>query len=241
MIPMIDFHSHILPGIDDGSKDLAESLAMVQMLADQGVDVAVATPHFYANHESVERFLARRQAAWQLLTEHLPEGSPRILPGAEVRYYEGISRLSELKSLRIQGSKLLLLEMSMSRWTEYTVRELEELSRARDITVVMAHIERYLNYQDPAVLDRLLERGILMQINASFLNGFTTRRKALKLLADRTVHLIGSDCHNLTDRPPALHKAYQVIRKKLGDGFVTQLNDYTSDLLVSQGKPIYTM
>lgn len=233
---MIDFHSHILPGMDDGSKDLAESLALVQMLAEQGVETVVATPHFYANHESVDQFLARRQAAYELLPRHLPEGAPRILLGAEVRYYEGISRLSDLKSLRIQGSKLLLLEMSMSRWTEYTVRELEDLSRFRDVTLVMAHIERYLGVQDPAVLDRLLSDGILMQVNAGFFNRFLTRRKALRMLADGTVHLVGSDCHNLTDRPPMLHKAYQTIAKKLGDGFVTQMNDYAGDLLARSGE-----
>ena len=119
---MIDFHSHILPGIDDGSKDVAESLAMLSALKEQGVDTVVATPHFYANHHSVEEFLRRRQKAMDRLSAELSEGAPTIVLGAEVRYYEGISHLQNLESLCIGDSKLLLLEMPFYKWTEYTVR-----------------------------------------------------------------------------------------------------------------------
>ena len=107
---MIDFHSHILPGMDDGSKNIEESLALLRMLAEQGVKKVVATPHFYANDESVEKFLARRQQSYESLRAALPAGMPEILLGAEVRYYQGISRLKELKELCVQGSNLLLLE-----------------------------------------------------------------------------------------------------------------------------------
>ena len=223
---MIDFHSHILPGIDDGSRDVSESIAMLEMLSEQGVDTVVATPHFYANHESVNRFLDRRQAAYQALLEKLPQGAPEILLGAEVKYYEGISRLSELKTLRIQGSKLLLLEMSMSKWTEYTVRELEELSRLRDFKVILAHIERYMSYQSPEVMDRLLSAGILMQVNASFFTHLGSRQKAIKLLESGYIHFVGSDCHNMTARPPKLDTAYEWIEKKLGAEFTSQMIEY---------------
>ena len=83
---MIDFHSHILPGIDDGSKDAATSLLMLNALKKQGADTVCATSHFYATQRSVERFLFRRQEAWDRLCEVLPQDAPRILLGAEVLY-----------------------------------------------------------------------------------------------------------------------------------------------------------
>ncbi len=96
---MIDFHTHILPALDDGSRDVTESVAMMSMLAEQGIQTVVATPHFYANEHSVEHFLERRTAAYERLSAALPEGGPRLLCGAEVCYYPGISRLDGLQRL----------------------------------------------------------------------------------------------------------------------------------------------
>ena len=122
---MLDFHSHILPRVDDGSQGLEESLLMLSAMKDQGVTTVIATPHFYANDDSVDSFLSRRDAAYAALAPQYTD-VPRIILGAEVKYYEGISRLPDLKRLRIDGSRLLLLEMSMSKWSEYAVREVLE-------------------------------------------------------------------------------------------------------------------
>ena len=80
----------------------------------------------------------------EALKPQLPENAPRILLGAEVRYYQGISRLEGLKKLTVEGSKLLLLEMPMGVWTESMVRELVELSGKSSVRIVLAHVERYL-------------------------------------------------------------------------------------------------
>ena len=100
---MIDFHSHVLPHMDDGSKNMAESISLIEMQKQQGVNTVVATPHFHANDESVESFLDRRLKACIELRKQLPENAPNIIMGAEVRYYEGISRLEGLKKLRVEG------------------------------------------------------------------------------------------------------------------------------------------
>ena len=228
---MIDWHSHILPAMDDGSRDLSESLAMLQMQAEQGVQVAVATPHFYANDESVEAFLQRRQESFDALSAQLPPNAPKILLGAEVRYYQGISRWPELKKLCIQGSRVLLLEMPMCRWTEYMVRELLELASMGSIQLVMAHIERYLPLQDGDVWAKLRERGVLMQVNASFFRGFGNRRKALSLLEKGYIHGLGSDCHNTEARPPRIQEAFAYIEKKIGADYLHQMDAFGRDLL----------
>ena len=140
---MIDWHTHILPEMDDGSHCVAESISMVNMQAAQGVSSIIATPHFYANHDTVSSFLDRRDKTYGLLKAELPREAPDIKIGAEVLYYQGISRLEGLMALRIEGSKLLLLEMPMTEWTEHMIKELIELSGKGGIRLVLAHVERY--------------------------------------------------------------------------------------------------
>lgn len=229
---MIDWHSHILPKMDDGSKSKEESLALLKELKAQGVNTVVATPHFYANEETVQDFLNRRQKSFDRLSENLSDDLPRVLLGAEVCYYSGISRMENLEHLKIQNSNLLLIEMPFSRWTEYTVRELLELSSSGKYTVVLAHIERYLSMQSKGVWKRLYDSGILMQSNASFFTDFLKKKKALNFLNNNRIHFIGSDCHNMTARPPRLNNAYDYISKKLGSEFLTDINEFGKALLV---------
>lgn len=236
---MIDWHNHILPGVDDGSRNLAESVAMLKMQMAQGVTTVIATPHFYANDESVEAFLERRNAAFRELKSKLPEDAPEILLGAEVGYYQGISRMENLKELRIQNSKLLLIEMPMTVWTEYMVRELVELAGKSSFQIVLAHIERYLNIQKTSVWERLYENGILMQANASFFSRFISKHKALALLKEEKINFIGSDCHNTTSRPPMLREAFDVIQKKLGSEHIDQMNAFGFFMLKNKQEAIY--
>lgn len=228
---MIDWHSHVLPKMDDGSRDVAESIALVKMLGEQGADTVIATPHFHAGRESVESFLDRRCAAYNTLVKELDGAYPNLLLGAEVRYYSGIGRMEGLKRLQIGQSGLLLLEMPMGKWTEYTVREVLQLAASSELTVVLAHIERYLPLQSKNVWKRLYENGVLMQVNASFFTGIFTRRKALLMLSDGGIHFIGSDCHGVTSRPPKIGKAFDIIRKHLGGDFISQMNGYGKAVL----------
>ena len=223
---MIDWHSHVLPDMDDGSRSLEESLAMLSALKEQGISAVVATPHFYANDDSVESFLDRRSESYSKLWGSLSEEYPRVLCGAEVAYYPGIARLKDLRRLTIGNTNLLLLEMPISRWSDATVNEIIELSAARGVSVVLAHVERCITLQSRAVVNRLIRNGILMQVNASFFAGFFTGRKALRLIRSGVVHFVGSDCHNMTSRPPRISTAYELIRKKLGDSFISQMNRY---------------
>ena len=120
---MIDFHSHILPAFDDGSKNVEESIALLDMLRDQGIKTVVATPHFDVQRETPADFVERRQGSYEMLRPHLKKGHPEIILGAEVGYYTGIERRQTIRSLCAGDSNLLLLEMPISEWTEYTVRE----------------------------------------------------------------------------------------------------------------------
>lgn len=228
---MIDWHSHVLPQMDDGSKSLEESIELLTMLASQGADTVIATPHFYANDESVSKFLERRRASYEKLSEGLSSEMPRVLLGAEVSYYSGISHLEGLSSLCIEGTKLLLLEMPFAKWTDHTVREVIEIASRGDVTVVLAHIERYIGIVGASVFADLREYGVLMQVNASFFIRIGTKRRALKLLSSGLIQLIGSDTHNTSVRFPKLGLAYNIIEKKLGENLICEINEYGCFLL----------
>lgn len=208
---MIDFHSHVLPGIDDGSKSIEESVQMLAASARQGIAHIVATPHFYPSEISPECFLDRRaQAAEQLQTVWQPE-FPKLLLGAEVYYFEGISRVEGLEALRIEGTSLLLLEMPFHTWSDRMAAEIRALHNRSGFTVLLAHIERYLRLQKGAVWDELLEAGVLMQSNASFFLRWSSKHKAIHMLDAGRIHLLGSDCHNMKERAPRMGDALAVL------------------------------
>ncbi len=214
---MIDFHTHILPGIDDGSKDVRQSLEMLRMEQKMGIDTVFLTPHFYASQNSPETFLNRREEAWERLQENLEEGQPQLLLGAEVQYYESIGYAENLRSLCIQGTNLLLLEMPFNRWDDRVVRTVLDLNGADGMQIVLAHIDRYLKFVKEDVWDLFQRSGILMQLNASAFSGLLHRRKAVSLMQNGFVQFIGSDCHNLDSRKPnwelVPEKAWQIAQQ----------------------------
>ena len=217
--------------MDDGSRSLEESLRMLSALKEQGISTVVATPHFYANEGSVENFLQRRSESISCLSKCLTEMHPQVLCGAEVAYYPGIAKLKDLKTLTIENTDLLLLEMPVSKWTDTIVNEIIELSVVRGVKIVLAHVERYISLQSKTVLNKILSSGILMQMNASFFRGFFDGHKAISLIKSGRVHFVGSDCHNMTSRKPRISMAYELIRKKCGESFIRQMNSYGHQLL----------
>ena len=232
---MIDFHSHILPGIDDGSKNAEMSLQMISSLASQGVDTIAATSHFYATERTPQRFLQRRAEAYDRLKAVLPQDAPRILLGAEVLYFPGINHMEELPQLCLEGTDILLLEMPFTAWNERMIREVDELSRSGVCRIMMAHIERYYFKQPVSVWDSFLDQGILMQSNAEFFLSFRTRHKALKMLKEGRIHLLGTDCHNMSSRAPHMAEARELIRKRLGDETLEEI-DALGEALLAEGK-----
>lgn len=228
---MIDFHSHILPAIDDGSQSVEESLEMLRALKAQGVDTVIATSHFYATHRSPESYLQRRNTAFETLKQVLTDDCPRIILGAEVLYFPGISRISSLESLCTEGTNLLLLEMPFTSWSESMIAEVNEMARSHRVQLIMAHIERYYFKQKISVWNEFLSRGILMQSNADFFLPFWEGRKALKLLREGRIHLLGTDCHNMTDRRPRMDEAVRRIQRTVGSETLEEIDQLGHRLL----------
>lgn len=214
-----DFHSHILPGIDDGSADMAESLAMLRAEREQGITRVVATPHFYGHAQTLQGFVQHREEAWKQLMEevrHCPD-LPRVHLGAEVFYFRGIGDCDVLDQLTIQGTPYIMIEMPMVKWTESMYRDLADIHRKQGLTPIIAHVDRYISpLRTHGIPQRLAQMPVLVQANASFFLRGSTRAMALRMLKNGCIHLLGSDCHNMDSRPPCLGSALEIIERKLG-------------------------
>ena len=231
---MIDFHTHILPGIDDGSDSVKESLAMLRMEAQQGVSQVVATPHFYARYDSPERFLENRSEAFTLLSQAMQQEPdlPRITLGAEVYFFRGMSESEILQQLTIGGSNHILVELPMGTWGDEVFRELDAIYDKQGLVPVIAHLDRYIGpFRTRSILKRLEPMPVMVQANANFFLERRTERLAMQLLKTDRIQLLGSDCHNLTDRPPNLNSAVQQIRNRIGAEPLMRIRGYEQEIL----------
>ena len=236
-MPVIDFHSHILPGIDDGSKDLETSLEMLRMSAAQGVTDMVATPHFYASKEGFETYLEKRIHAFETLCASRTPDMPRIRLGAEVAFFKGISQAEKIEELAEQTGRILLLEMPFMEWTDRDVQEVERMASCGRYTLMLAHLERYMGMsENKKKLKQLLEFPAVVQINAESLLDWKKRGKLVRMFRKGQAEVLGSDCHGIHHRQPNLANGREVLEKKLGCEFLEQMDAQGSRLLRIEGE-----
>jgi len=226
---MIDFHSHFLPAIDDGSDSIPTSLAMLRESYRQGVELIFATPHFYADEDDPVSFLERRNDAHARLCEAMEKDGgdfPQIMLGAEILYFPGISVADEIVELGMGSTPFLLVEPPMMPWRSSMLDEIEALGENYERIPVIAHIDRYMRLlRDYTLFDRLADRHVLIQVNASSFLMRDLAPMALDYLRMGRIQFIGSDCHNMDDRAPNMGYAEQVIRKKGAGGYFDEIND----------------
>jgi len=200
--------------MDDGSSSIEESKAMLNLLLNQGIDTVYLTPHFYISENQIEDFLSRREGCFRALKEAHGEKFPKLKLGAETYYFEGMTteeNIEKLKLLKLEDTDYLLLEMPFTKWTKRMVDDVIKLQNAAGITVLMAHIERYLGLVDKETLFYLKRLGVVFQMNAEYINQGLFQIKAKKLLNSGLISIIASDTHNLTNRKPNMD-----LLKKLG-------------------------
>ena len=234
---MIDFHSHILSGVDDGPETVEQSLAILRSSFLQGVNTVISTSHFYANEEYPEDFLKRRNTAAQQLEEAMlfsVDVYPKVVLGAEVLFFPGISEAEGIDRFCIGNSKSILIEPPMAPWSEDMLDEIVQLGRNFDLIPIIAHVDRYMNMrQDPALIDRVLKKGLVVQVNGSYFLNPKTQKAAFANLKAGKIHLIGSDCHNLESRPPNLGPLRKLARDNHAENAFQQLHQNAADLLMN--------
>ena len=127
LMRIIDFHSHILPGMDDGSQNADMTGLMLARSAKQGVRVMAATPHFYGDRDSIDHFLKKRQKAWESAIPLAEDLGMALIAGAEVAYFDNMSQAKGIERLTLGDSRVLLLEMPFRAWGSRDIQELERL------------------------------------------------------------------------------------------------------------------
>lgn len=210
---MVDLHSHILPGVDDGAKTPDEAVALLREELAGGVERIALTPHFNAERSTVEAFCRKREAAFGQLQAAVSGAGLEVelKLGAEVFFSSELPQL-ELEPLCLAGTPYLLVEFSPSFYPMWAKDIFYEL-QLRGMAPILAHVERYpYMLSDPRRLYELACAGVLMQVNAgSLVKGGSRAGMLQKLLRWGLVQLISTDTHSMEKRPPllpqALHKA----------------------------------
>ena len=221
---MIDLHSHILYGLDDGARSQEESMAMARMAAADGIAVMAATPHSPASTASLVYAPADVQARTERLAAALEDAgiALQLVAGTEVSF-EGdmAAKLERGRLLPYAGTRTVLLEPPWGRLPEHFGAAVFSLQVA-GYRVLLAHPERLPDVQEnPNLLIPLIERGVLVQLTAQALTGGQgghMRAVAETLLTHGMVHVMASDAHGLPPRrPPVLAPAHARAAALIGE------------------------
>lgn len=237
---LIDLHSHILPNMDDGARDVETSAAMLQAALDQGVVHIAATSHYYSDRQSIADFLSARQTAYIKLLNKIHEKEimyPQIGLGAEVYLTRGLSAREYLESLCYEGTNIILIELPYEPWGSWVYRELESIIVDRALTVLLAHPERYVSSPwNVKSLREYMQLPLLLQINADSFLSRSGRMILSKLGKFQKPWLLGSDCHNLKQRKNNLSEAAEAIEKYFGKGLTEKIERNTKRFFAAWGE-----
>ncbi|WLR55460.1 tyrosine protein phosphatase [Mesobacillus subterraneus] len=238
---MIDIHCHILPGIDDGSQSMEDTIKMARSAVDEGIHTIIATPHHknskYDNPK--ELIIPKVDKVNQVLAS---EGiNLKILPGQEVRLYgELVEGIESNEILNLNHTQYLFIEFPSNHVPRYAETLLFDL-QLKEITPIIVHPERNQEIiERPEVLYNLVKKGALTQVTASSVSGHfgkKIRNFSFQLIEANLTHFIASDAHNVGSRGFKMAEAMDIIQSKYGIDLVYFFQE-NAELLV-QGNHVY--
>lgn len=213
---MIDIHTHILPGIDDGASDVEESLLMLKEAYEKGTTLLYATPHLkvYEDEELSSAVEARNEAFNMVIEEADKRGIliPEIKLGFEVYMDKDMTFFENFKDACLEDCDKMLCEMPFGYWDNFAFGRLISL-KENGITPIIAHVERYLPFKKN--IEKLLTmEGIIYQVNAESFLHRKTAKFISKLMDNSFLVLAGSDMHGISERKNLLNEAFMKATKK---------------------------
>lgn len=234
---MIDIHSHILPGLDDGAPDLKTALKMAKMAEKDGITGMIATPHSYDGNYNCSREEIL-EACEQFNQALVKEGATiKVYPGAEIRLTPELLDMYERDELLTLGNlgETILLELPERFIPEATARFIKNLCES-GLQIILAHPERNTTIQNnKQILDELVYAGATVQITTGSLTGKFGRPTKLfteKLLQKGEVHHLATDSHNLRGRAPVMTKALKRMEKIVGTENTAIILDQNKSLII---------
>lgn len=232
---VIDIHSHILPGIDDGSKNMEETKKMLVIAAREGIRGIVATPHYEAGLD--EEWLAKyREAYLQVLTLIQQKKLPiQLYPGNEIYYSDSmIEALGNGSIHTMNGTKYVLVEFPTYADYGYIERALRSLQNA-GYWPIIAHVERYRALRDVKRVEALVDMGVYIQVNTSSVmgkTGWSIKMFCLKLMKKGLVHVIGTDAHGWEHRRPRVKLCFDYLDKKVGKSYRRLISEKNPEKII---------
>lgn len=217
---MIDLHSHILHEIDDGATSIEVALEMARQAADDGVEVMACTPHFLPGVYDPDPAHILRQV--DELNDRLIQAGIElaVVSGCEAHLRpDMVRRLKAGQILTLHGGRHVLVEMPPTTLPPNMDRFFLDLIAA-GYKPIMAHVERYRwTERSMPFIENMVLAGVLMQVTAGSLFGDYGRSAtelSTRLLDMGLVHVVASDAHDVTRRPPGLSKAYNLVQGARG-------------------------
>lgn len=210
---MIDIHTHLLYGIDDGPSSFEHSAAMLEAAAADGVETIIATPH-HSNGIS-----EKLQARLEKMRPEAEKFGIKLLPGCEYDF----SKLSSQKKLLTLGTEgnYVLVDFCLSFLSPMTRSFLFEW-QTKGYQIILAHPERLFSKTDLPALKDLADANVYFQLNAGSFQGLygrKVRRFAKRLLKEGLCHIIASDAHSVKNYSGQLPAARKYVARKLGEEF----------------------
>lgn len=211
---MYDLHSHCLPGLDDGAKNVEMSLEMLRSAKAQGVNTVCATPHCITDvDEGIVTFLEKRSKAFSKLDEYLKtdESLPKLVVGAEVYLGCDMSDFEHLPLLCYGDTNYILLEMPSGFEPSELAEWIYNIS-IKGLRPVIAHIDRCPDYEE--IMEALEGTDVIFQINASQFLTMSGRFLLKKIFKKNCRFFVSSDMHNTSSRACNIGKAREICDKK---------------------------
>lgn len=222
-----DIHTHLLPGVDDGSVGMSQTLRLLRMAWENGTRTVVLTPHYRGKYKQNTPAILRAEFTWlqEMAAAEIP--GMKLYLGNEIAYEnDAPEAMADGRVLSINGSRYALLEFRTNSLRSQIITGVSETIRCGFIPIV-AHIERYdICREDPTLVEDVLDMGALLQLNADSVlgsNGFGVKRFCHRLLARQKVHFIASDAHDVKHRPPLLRECFLRVHKKYGQEYAAGL------------------
>lgn len=223
----IDIHSHILPGIDDGSGNTAQSMAMLRLAKEEGFTSILVTPHNKAHgHWANRDTIIKMTAELQYQADKLGYGI-KLYPGNELFYRSSIVELLEAEKIcTLASSSYVLVEFAPMDDYGYIRDGLYHILSA-GYRPVIAHIERYqCMIRKQELIDELIGMGCYIQVNAGSITGkfgYLTQKYTKQILKRGCVHFVATDAHNCEERAPLIHKCAEKLYRKFDNNYVDNL------------------
>ena len=229
---MIDLHSHIIHGIDDGSKSLEMSLEMLKISENEGVEYICATPHFITEEFEFTRDKYLEKLNRLIIASREENLKIKILSGLEIYMHPNLPKLyKEKKIWGINDSEYLLIELPMGQFPMYTEDVFYELMLL-GASPILAHPERNIKImKNHDLIINLIKQGVLMQTNCGSLlgdYGKDVKKTAETFVKRNLVHILGSDGHNITSRKTNLKAAYSMVKNANEDMYNWILQNETN-------------